>query len=272
MSWPRISLAVACVAWLWAQPVAAAVAFDAKTVGSCHQDGASCTGSMTLVSGITATIPITIGAGSDMGLVVAVFIACRGVEVAPTTSTVAHNGVSMTSVDSAAPSNQAHGSWWKLNDPATGTHNIVATLSGSVAAACTTTSSVRIAAISASGTHDDVLEAGFAKNSSTGATTATVTISTNPTNSLGVNFVCAGSDLSAPDGTQRDLENTDGTTACSNTGSQTNAPTDVTYTWTIASSDTYISFGGSLKAAGAGAASTECRNLLLLDVGGGCTE
>ncbi len=203
-----------------------------------------------LVSSVTYALTT---AGTDRVLIVSVGLGindCGGTTV-PTVSGVTYFGVALTRITSIVGTpcgaNTTRSEQWRLIDPATGTNNVVVTLS----AATVSGQTIHSGAMAFSGVDQTTPVRAFAAASGTG-TSSTVTV-TSAVGDMVVNTVGQGNIITAPGGgqTQRFLNNVSNSTTINNSAGSTapGAASSVAMTWTFGSTpvDEWQTISSSLQ-------------------------
>lgn len=212
--------------------VYAAVAVDDSTSDRCT----SCS---------TLSYPFTVGS-SGVNRLLVVGVAVNG-SPAPTVSSVTYNGVALTQIGTqldSAPGyeNISRIDQWRLVAPATGTHNVVVTLSSAAGALLS-------GATSLTGVDQGSPVRGYTADDGW-STTASVTVS-SADGDLVLDTVCNGNSVGAPSQDQQYVLNNSSSYGCDNIGGSTKAgASSVVMSWGVGN-DIWIHFAAAIKPAGA---------------------
>lgn len=255
-----ITRLILLIALLWPVSSWAAVALDAITEAHCNISVFCASGDTVLSYSHTNSASVT-------GLVVSVFVACGGANSAPAVSSVTYAGTTLTQLESVNPATSRRGylyGWPSGSSPATGANNVVVTLASSIATACGGSAQLKALGFSVTGSNTTSQYVDTNINSGTG-TSATLTMSSNPTGSLGASFGCAGNGVTSSSEGTIDVTDTDTSNSCGTSFGMDVAPTDASWSFTIPS-DSWITTGAVFAESGGGGGAT-VRTLLLMGVG-----
>jgi len=196
------------------------------------------------------TYALTVPAGTDRALIVSVQLGsdCAGTAV-PTVSGVTYATVALTRITSILGTPCAPGTTrseqWQLVAPATGTNNVVVTLSGA------TQSSIHSGALLFTGVHQTTPVRAFNSASGGPASGNGASSTVNVTSAAGdmvVNTVGQGCGITSAGQTQRFLNNVNcGTTLNNSGGSTAPGAASVTMTWTFTSADEWQTISSALQ-------------------------
>lgn len=241
-----------------------AVATDAFSHDQCNATADQCT-----VSDTTLSFAHTNGA-SVSNIAVAVYVGCGSASTAPTVSSVTYAGTTLTQIQSVNPATGRIGylyGWPSGSSPTTGTNNIVITLSSSILTACGGTSGGILSGIGMSVTGSDTTSQYVTSGTNSGSgTTASLTMSSNPTGSMGFSTGCSGNGVTSSTEGTIDVTDTDTGNSCGTSFGMDVAPTDASWSFTIPS-DSWITAGLVFAASGGGGGGSTAKTLMLIGVG-----
>lgn len=208
-----------------------------------------------------------VNTASVTGLAVAVYVACGSGQTSPTVSGVTYAGTSLSSITSVSPDVARRGylfGWPSGSAPTTGTNNIVVTLASSLLTACD--SAATLSAIGMSVTGSDTTSQYVTSNTNSGSgTTASLTVSSNPTGAMGFSTGCSGNGITSSTEGAIDVTDTDTGNSCGTSFGMDVAPTDASWSFTIPS-DSWMTAGLVFAAPGGGGGAT-AHSLMLMGVG-----
>jgi hypothetical protein len=219
--------------------VSAAVAYDNSAF------------STTFVNQSSITYPMTVGSGSNRQLVIFNFVSAACGNAEPTVSSVTFDGVALTKVITEASEcvGSDHTMWTMPagTQPASGTHDIVVTLTGTL----TNRGRLRSNAMSFINVHQTTTFSASPVSATGSGTALAVTIGASGANDLVINGACTGNWFTGAGQTQIMLNTGSTYNGCDNdaTGSAVGGTTS--QTWTSNNNDHWSMIGAALKAAGA---------------------
>jgi hypothetical protein len=224
------------------------VVIDATSTATCV--GTGCFG---------LTFALTVGSGgTNRALGVFVSAAANSGNTEATVSSIAYNGVNLVQKIHAVPSSERWIDLWTLPDgtqPATGTNNVVVTLTGALVGA---NDRLTAGAISLMGVDQTSQLTSTSTNSGSG-TALSVTLGSSGANDLAAASACNGTSLSTTHtGTQFYASGDDSLTACNTNAGITASGGTTSLTWT-GGNDTWTFIAASFKAVAGG--SSDFQNL-----------
>lgn len=191
------------------------------------------------------TLPLTIPSGSERFLIVSVQLGTNCFSSAPNVVSVRYNGVALAQLATISGTPCGLGGTrsdqWQLVDPATGTHDVVVTLSNEA-------DTVHCGALAFTGVNQTTPVRATAKASGAGDSSS-VTVA-SAVDDLVVNTVGQGNSIEAPGvgQTERFLHNVNSFNTLNNSAAST-APgaSMVTMTWTFGMDDEFQTISSSLR-------------------------
>lgn len=249
------------LALLLPSPSWGAVATDAISHGQCQANACA--------AGFTQLTVAHTNSASVTNAAWAVYIGCKSGQTAPAVSSATYAGTSLTQIQAVSPDPARRGylfGWPSGSAPTTGTNNFVVTLASDLTVACD--AAVALSAIGMSVTGSDTSSQYVTSNTNSGSgTTASLTVSSNPTGSMGFSTGCSGDGVTSSTEGTIDATDTNLQGSCGTAFGMDVAPTDASWSFTIPS-DSWITAGLVFAASGGGGGGGSTSNRLpLLGVG-----
>lgn len=213
----------------------------------------SAKGDCTTTTCTVITIPITIGSNSNRQLPVIVSAGCSSTQTAPQVLTMTYATVGLSQAIHSTPSPpdpSRYSDMWTMpagTQPTTGTNNLVVTFTGDITVICNANATILVQVFSLFNVDQTTIFTSTGSgNGSSG--TASITLSSSAATDLVVHGGCGGSNVSAPTGTQRQLDNLSTLNSCGSGVAATATGGTTSVGFTISPSDSWLNVAGSFKA------------------------